>query len=96
MRLEPGGPIDTLSNRVETPDPLLAYREVLAKASRVEEVSLGGVEAYRLEVPGRIRQIAYLRRSDRLPLRVEIQGGATTIYRVVEWLPESRAQLELK
>ena len=58
--------------------------------------TLGGVEAYRLEVPGRIRQVAYLRRSDRLPLRVEIEGGATTIYRVVEWLPESRAQLELK
>ena len=26
VRLEPGGPIGTLPNRVETPDPLLAYR----------------------------------------------------------------------
>jgi hypothetical protein len=96
VRLEPGGPIERLPNRVETPDPLLAYREILAKAQRVAEVEIGGVEAYRLEVPGRIRQVAYLRRSDRLPLRVEIAGGATTIYRLVEWLPESRAQLELK
>jgi hypothetical protein len=96
VRLRPGGPIDTLTTRVGTPDPLLRYRAVLAKATRVEEVQAGGVEAYRLEVPGRIRQVAYLRRSDRLPLRVEIEGGATTIYRVVEWLPESRARLELK
>ena len=96
MRLEPGGPIDSSRTGSRRPIRCCAYRAVLAKASRVEEVSLGGVEAYRLEVPGRIRQIAYLRRSDRLPLRVEIEGGATTIYRVVEWLPESRAQLELK
>ena len=96
VRLEPGGPIETVPNSVDSPDPLLAYRDVLAKASRVEEVTIGGVDAYRLEVPGRIRQVAYLRRSDRLPLRVEIAGGATTIYRVVEWLPERRAQLELK
>jgi hypothetical protein len=96
VRLELGGPIETVPNSIETPDPLLAYREVLEKASEVEEVTLDGVEAYRLEVPGRIRQVAYLRRSDRLPLKVEIEGGATTIYRVVEWLPESRAQLEIK
>jgi hypothetical protein len=96
VRLEPGGPIETVPNSIETPDPLLVYREVLEKASEVEEVTLDGVEAFRLEVPGRIRQIAYLRRSDRLPLKVEIEGGATTIYRVVEWLPESRAQLEIK
>jgi hypothetical protein len=96
VRLEPGGPIDTLTSSAETPDPLLQYRAVLEQARRVEEVELGGVDAYRLEVPGRIRQVAYLRRSDRLPLRVEIEGGATTIYRVVEWLPESQARLALE
>jgi hypothetical protein len=96
VRLEPGGPIETLPNSAGTPDPLLAYRKVLDNASEVEEVTLDGVEAYRLEVPGRTRQVAYLRRSDRRPLRVELEGGATTIYRVVEWLPERRAQLELK
>jgi hypothetical protein len=96
VRLEPGGPIEAVPNTVQTPDPLLAYRDVLAKAERVAEVEIGGVDAYRLEVPGRIHQVAYLRRSDRLPLRVEIAGGATTVYRVVEWLPESRAQLELR
>ena len=96
VRLRPGGPIDTLTSRVDTPDPLLRYREVLAKATRVEEVRVGGVDAYRLEVPGRIRLLAYLRRSDRLPIRVEIEGGATTVYRTVEWLPERQAQLELK
>ena len=51
-------------------------------------------DVYRLEVPGRIRQVAYLRRSNRLPLRVEIEGGAMTIYRLVEWLPGHRRGLE--
>jgi hypothetical protein len=96
VRLEPGGPIETVPNAVDTPDPLLEYRKVLERASAVEEVTLDGVEAYKLDVPGRIRRTAYLRRSDRLPLRVEIEGGATTIYRVVEWLPERRARLEIK
>ena len=40
------------------------------------------------------RQVAYLRRSDRLPLRVEIEGGVTLRYPVVEYVRE--AQLDLR
>ena len=89
VRLEPGGPIDTLKGTV--PDPLLEYRKVLDGATDAEEVTIDGVEAYRLEMP---RQVAYLRRSDRLPLRVEIEGGVTLRYPVVEYVRE--AQLDLR
>ena len=76
VRLEPGGPIDTLSGGVDAPDPLLAYREVLARGD-----GRGGRGRRRRGLPARkspgsrSRQVAYLRRSDRLPLRVEIEGG---------------------
>jgi hypothetical protein len=89
VRLEPGGRIDTL--RGGAPDPLLEYRKVLDQATDAEEVTLDGVEAYRLEMP---RQVAYLRRSDRLPLRVEIEGGVTLRYPVVEYVRQ--AQLDLR
>ena len=49
-----------------------------------EEVEVDGVPAYRLAMP---HQVAYLRRSDRLPLRVELEGGTVQRYRAVEWLP---------
>ena len=89
VRLEPGGPIDTLKGTV--PDPLLEYRKVLDGATDAEKVTIDGVEAYRLEMP---RQVAYLRRSDRLPLLVEIEGGVTLRYPVVEYVRE--AQLDLR
>lgn len=85
VRLEPGGPVTTIPGPPE-PDPLLAYRTVLERATAAEEVEVDGVEAYRFEVPGEIRQVAYARRSDRLPLRVELEGGVTQRYSV-EWLP---------
>ena len=94
MRLQPGGPIDTLPAGATSPDPLLAYRAVLDRATAVEEVEVDGVEAYRFEVPGEIRQVAYVRRSDRLPLRVELEGGVTQRFSV-EWLPADPALLEL-
>ena len=43
-----------------------------------------------LEMP---RQVAYLRRSDRLPLRVEIEGGVTLRYPVVEYVRDARLEL---
>ena len=89
VRLEPGGRIDTIKGGA--PDPLLEYRKVLDQATDAEEVTLDGVEAYRLEMP---RQVAYLRRSDRLPLRVELEGGVTLRYPVVEYVRE--AQLDLR
>ena len=64
---------------------------MLDRATDAEEVTIDGVEAYRLEMP---RQVAYLRRSDRLPLRVEIEGGVTLRYPVVEYVRE--AQLDLR
>ena len=64
---------------------------MLDGATDAEEVTIDGVEAYRLEMP---RQVAYLRRSDRLPLRVEIEGGVTLRYPVVEYVRE--AQLDLR
>ena len=76
------------------PDPLLEYRAVLDRATAVEEVTIDGVDAYRFEVPGSIRQVAYARRSDRLPLRVELEGGVTQRF-TVEWLPADPALLEL-
>lgn len=87
VRLEPGGPVDTLRGTV--PDPLLEYREALERATDAEEVTVGGVPAYRLETP---RQVAYLRRSDKLPLRVELEGGVTLRYEV-EWLRDARLDL---
>ncbi len=96
VRLQPGGPVDTLPAGSAAPDPLLAYRELLDRAAsrgKVEEVG----DTYRLTVPGgegRVAQVAYLRRSDRLPVRVELEGGTTLRYRVVEWLPD--AQLDLR
>lgn len=89
VRLEPGGPIDTIKGGA--PDPLLEYRKVLDQATDAEEVTLDGIEAYRLKMP---RQVAYLRRSDRLPLRVELEGGVTLRYPVVEYVRE--AQLDLR
>src|SRR3954470_5373679 len=88
VRLRPGGPIDTLKNTVATPDPLLEYRRILDRATEVAEVELGGVDAYRLTVGGPVPQVAYLRRSDRLPIRVVLKGGVTLDFRVIEWLPE--------
>ena len=78
-------------SRARAPDPLLEYRKVLDQATDAEEVTLDGVEAYRLEMP---HQVAYLRRSDRLPLRVELEGGVTLRYPVVEYVRE--AQLDLR
>jgi hypothetical protein len=93
VRLEPGGPVTTIPGP-PGPDPLLEYRKVLERATTVEEVTIDGVEAYRFEVPGEIRQVAFARRSDRLPLRVELEGGVTQRFSV-EWLPADPALLEL-
>jgi hypothetical protein len=93
VRLEPGGPVTTIPGP-PGPDPLLEYRAVLDRATAVEEVTLDGVEAYRFEVPGAIRQVAYARRSDRLPLRVELEGGVTHRFSV-ERLPADPALLSL-
>ncbi len=96
VRLQPGGPVDTLPASAAAPDPLLAYRELLDRASARGEVEEVG-EAYRLTVPGgegRVAQVAYLRRSDRLPLRVVLEGGTTVRYRIFEWLPD--AQLDFR
>lgn len=90
VRLTPGGPIDTLPAGASMPDPLLEYRRLLDRATTASETTVDGVEAYRLEVPN---GVAYLRRSDRLPLRVELAGGVVIRYRV-EWLRS--AQLELR
>jgi hypothetical protein len=93
VRLEPGGPVTTIPGP-PGPDPLLEYRKVLDRATAVEEGTIGGVEAYRFEVPGPIRQVAYARRSDRLPLRVELEGGVT--HRIsAERLPTDPALLSL-
>jgi hypothetical protein len=94
VRLEPGGPVTTIPGPPE-PDPLLSYRAVLDRATAVEEVTLDGVEAYRFTVPGAIQQVAYARRSDRLPLRVELEGGVTQRFSA-EWLPADPALLELR
>jgi hypothetical protein len=94
VRLEPGGPVDTLPNATPAPDPLLAYREVLDRATSVEEVRIDGVDAYRFAVSGEIPQVAYVRRSDRLPLRVELEGGVTQRIRT-EWLRADPALLAL-
>jgi hypothetical protein len=88
IRVRIDGRIDTLKGGA--PDPLLEYRKVLDQATDAEEVTLDGVAAYRLEMP---RQVAYLRRSDRLPLRVEIEGGVTLRYPVVEYVREARLDL---
>jgi hypothetical protein len=89
IRVRMGDRIDTLKGTV--PDPLLEYRKVLDGATDAEEVTVDGVEAYRLEMP---RQTAYLRKSDRLPIKVEIEGGVTLRYPVVEYVRD--AQLELR
>jgi hypothetical protein len=93
VRLEPGGPIDTLPAGAAAPDPLLEYRRVLDRAAAAEEAEIGGVPAYRLTMP---HQVAYLRKSDRLPIRVELEGGAVQRFPTVEWLPPQRVHLELK
>jgi hypothetical protein len=89
IRIRMGDRIDTLRGTV--PDPLLEYRKVLDGATDAEEVTIDGVEAYRLEMP---RQTAYLRKSDRLPIKVEIEGGVTLRYPVVEYVRD--AQLDLR
>jgi hypothetical protein len=85
----------TLGARSRT-DPLLEYRRVLERATQAEEVEVDGVPAYRLAVAGDVGQIAYFRRSDRLPIRVELEGGTVLRYRTVEWVPADSAQLELR
>ena len=89
IRVRMGDRIDTLKGT--SPDPLLEYRKVLDGATDAQEVTIDGVEAYRLEMP---RQVAYLRKSDRLPIKVEIEGGATLRYPVVEYVRD--AQLDLR
>jgi hypothetical protein len=93
VRLEPGGRIDTLPGNATLPDPLLEYRRALDRATEAEEVEVDGVPAYRLVMP---RQTAYLRRSDRLPIRVELEGGTVQRFRTVEWLAPAGVQLDLK
>ena len=93
VRLKPGGPVNTLPAGSGAPDPLLEYRRVLDRATTAEEIEVDGVSAYRLAMP---HQVAYLRKSDRLPIRVELEGGAVQRFRTVEWLPADRVQLELK
>jgi hypothetical protein len=93
VRLEPGGPIDTLPAGATAPDPLLEYRRALDQATAAEEVVLDGVPAYRLTMP---HQVAYLRRSDRLPIRVELEGGVVQRFSTVEYVPPDAARLDLR
>ena len=96
VRLEPGGRIDTLPAGIDDARPAARVPGGAGEASRVEEVELDGVDAYRLEVP--------CRPPGGVPAQVRsaaAAGGARgrrrrCSYRVVEWLPESRAQLELQ
>jgi hypothetical protein len=99
IRLEPGGKIHWLERGDPPRDPLLAYRDALDHATTVEEVDVDGVDAYRLGIranDSQVAQVVYLRRSDRLPLRAELEGGVTLRYRVVEWVPETPGLLELR
>jgi hypothetical protein len=80
------------------PDPLLRYRDLLARASSASVTStrVDGVDVYRLDVPAdstHVHQIAYLRRSDKLPVRVELPGGVVVRY-TIDWVGDSRT-LEL-
>jgi len=80
------------------PDPLLRYRDLLARASRgnVTSTKVDGTDVYRLDVPAdstHVHQIAYLRKADKLPVRVELPGGAVIRY-TVEWVSDART-LEL-
>jgi hypothetical protein len=93
VRLEPGGRIDTLPAGSAAPDPLLEYRRVLDRATTAEEVEVDGVPAYRLTMP---HQVAYLRKADRLPIKVELEGGVVQRFPTVEWVPEASAQLDLR
>ena len=93
VRLRPGGPIDTLPLGAAAPDPLLEYRRRLDRAATAEEVEVDGVPAYRLTMP---HQVAYLRKSDRLPIRVELEGGTVQRFRTIEWLPPASVDLDLR
>jgi hypothetical protein len=80
------------------PDPLLRYRDLLARAARghVSSTRVDGVDVYRLDVPAdstHVHQIAYLRRSDKLPVRVELPGGVVVRY-TIDWVSDTRT-LEL-
>jgi hypothetical protein len=76
-------------------DALLRLRAQLGEASAVTEVDEGGVPALRLVLDGPIPQVAYLRRDDHLPIRVELEGGGEVRFPVIEWVPEDDALLEL-
>jgi hypothetical protein len=79
-----------------TPDDmLLRFRSQLGEASEVTEVDEDGVPALRLVLDGPIPQVAYLRRDDRLPIRIELEGGAVVRFAVIEWVPEDGALLDL-
>jgi hypothetical protein len=97
VRLRPGGPIDEIpAGAGPTPDDaLLRYRELLGHVTGATEVEVEGVPAYRLEVGGPIPQVAYLRRDDHLPIRVEFAGGGGVRFPVIEWVPADDALLEL-
>jgi hypothetical protein len=92
-----GDRVDTIPS-ASLPDPLLRYRDLLARAARgnVTSARVDGVDSYRLDVPAdstHVHQIAYLRKSDKLPVRVELPGGVVIRY-TVDWVRDPRT-LEL-